>query len=243
MNTHMTDHSSGISQKLRHLHSRWLKLPAKEKHTYTAAAVGTLVALYFVLIWPQAHTRLSKLEYDMEKLAVRERQAAKAPAAQVTPPPSLGGKNMVDGRKELDELHRQLERIQVEIRSQRNAFLPIDDSLAMNALKSGLTSLAETGDMEVIGLEHVYLRTEDKDMPPTPQMLQEAAERNPYKRPLLIMRAKASFRGLMQFLDGLSALPYVAAPVASEISVQIDRDPATQQAIRQWLDVKIKFAI
>lgn len=239
----MTEHSPGIQQKLRHLHSLWLKLPAKEKNTYTAVAAGILIALYFALIWPQAHTRLSKLEYDMEKLAVREKQAAKATTTQAAPPPSLGGKNMIDGRKELDELHLQLERIQVEIQNQRNAFLPIDDSLAINALKSGLTGLAEAGDMEVIGLEHVYLRPEDKDMPPTPQMLQESAERNPYKRPLLVMRAKASFRGLMQFLDGLAALPYVAAPVASEISVQIERDPVTQQAIRQWLDVKIKFAI
>lgn len=239
----MTDSPPGIQQKLRHLHARWLKLPAKEKNTYTAVAAGILSALYFALIWPQAHTRLSKLEYDMEKLAMREKQAAKAPAIQAAPPPSLGGKNMIDGRKELDELHQQLERIQVDIRSQRNAFLPIDDSLAMNALKSGLTGLAEGGDMEVIGLEHVYLRVEDKDLPPTPQMLQEAAERNAYKRPLLVMRARASFRGLMQFLDGLSALPYVAAPVASEISVQIERDPNTNQTLRQWLDVKIKFAI
>lgn len=239
----MTDHTSDLLLKFQQLHSTWLKLPAKEKNTYTVVAAGILIALYFALIWPQAHTRLSKLEYDMEKIAVREKQAARAPATPAAPPPNLGGKNMTDGRKELDELHQQLERIQVDIRSQRNAFLPIDDSLAMNALKSGLTGLAEAGDMEVIGLEHVYLRPEDKDMPPTPQMLQEAAERNPYKRPLLVMRAKASFRGLMQFLDGLAALPYVAAPVTSEISVQIERDPATNQTIRQWLDVKIKFAI
>ena len=239
----MTDHPA-IQQKLRHLYSLWLKLPEKEKHIYTAAAAGVVIALYFALIWPLAHTRLSKLEYDMEKLAVREKNAAKATAtAQVVPAPNLGGKNMTDGRKELDELHQQLERIQGEIRSQRNAFLPLDDSLAMNALKSGLTGLAEAGDMEVIGLEHAYLRPEDKDKPPTSQMLQEAGENNPYKRPLLVMRAKASFRGLMQFLDGLSALPYVAAPVTSEISVHIERDPTTNQAIRQWLDVKIKFAI
>ena len=243
MRKYMTD-SPGIQQKLHHLHSFWLKLPGKEKHTYTAVAVGILIAIYFALIWPQAHTRLSKLEYDMEKLAVREKAAAKTAAStQAAPPPNLGGKNMIEGRKELDELHQQLERIQGEIRAQRSAFLPLDDSLAMNALKSGLTGLAEAGDMEVIGLEHVYQRLEDKDLPPTTQLLLEAAERNPYKRPLLVMRAKASFRGLMQFLDGLAALPYVAAPVASEISVQIERDPVTHQAIRQWLDVKIKFAI
>ena len=55
--------------------------------------------------------------------------------------------------------------------------------------------------------------------------------------------ARASFRGLMQFLDGLSKLPYVAAPVASSVTVVVERNPQTQAPIRQWLEVRIKFAV
>ena len=225
------------------LRATWLKLPAKEKNTYTAVVVAVIAAIYFALVWPLGHTRLSKLEYDMEKAAVREKAIGKTPTAALAPPPSLGGKNLNDARKELDDLHQQLEQIEADLGKQRGLFLPLDDTLAMNTLKSGLTGLAEAGDMEVIALEHVYVRPEDKDVPPTPQLLREAAEHNPFKRPLIVMRARASFRGLMQFLDGLNALPYIVAPVASDISVQVERDPATQQPIRQWLDVKIHFAI
>lgn len=232
-----------LQQRLRHGYAAWQKQPDKEKHTYTTVVIGMVIAIYFGLIWPLAHNRLSKLAYDMEKQAVRERLAAKQPAAQPTPAPSLGGKNQSEARRELGDLHQQLAQIGNEVSRLKGAFVPLDDSLAMNAMKSGLTGLAEAGDMEVIALEHVYLRAEDKDVPPTPRLLKEAAENNPFKRPLIVMRAKASFRGLMQFLDGLAALPYVAAPVASEISVQIERDPKTDQPIRQWLDVKIKFAI
>ena len=232
-----------IAQQLHQHWANWLKLPAREKNTYTAIVGAIVAALYFALLWPLGHARLNKLEYDMEKQAVREKAAGKAPAQALAPPPSLGGKNLNEARKELDALHQQLSRTEAELAEQRGLFLPLDDTLAMNTLKSGLTGLAEAGDMEVIALEHVYLRSEDKDVPPTPQLLHEAAEHNPFKRPLIVMHARASFRGLMQFLDGLNALPYTAAPVASDISVQIERDPTTKQPIRQWLDVKIHFAI
>lgn len=232
-----------IQQRLVHSRAVWQKLPNTEKNTYTAIASAICMALYFALLWPIAHTRLGKLEYDLEKQAVRNKAAAKLQAAPVTPAPSLGGRNPGEARRELDELHRQLEQTTAEVARLNAGFVPLDDSLAMNVLKTGLTSLAEAGDMEVLALEHVYLRSEDKDRPPNVQMVQEAAQANPFKRPLIVMHARASFRGLMQFLDGLARLPYVAAPVSSDISVQVERHPETQAIIRQWLDVQIKFAV
>lgn len=232
-----------IRQPLRHGRAAWQKLPVKEKNTYTGVAAAVCLAVYFGLIWPIGYKRLSKLEYELEKQAVRDRTAAKQPTSAVAAPPSLGGKNLVEARRELNELHRQQEETGAEVARLNASFVPLDDSLAMNALKTGLTSLAEAGDMEVLALEHVYLRSEDKDRPPTPQMVQEAAQGNPFKRPLIVMRARASYQGLMQFLDGLSRLPYVAAPVGSDISVQIERHPETRAVIRQWLDVQIRFAV
>lgn len=232
-----------LQRQLRQGRATWQKLSAKDKNTYTAVVAALCLALYFGAIWPLAHTRLSKLEYDMEKQAVRDKAAAKQAPRPTAPPPSLGGKNPAAARQELNELHRQLEETQAEVARINGSFVPLDDNLAMSALKTGLTSLAESGDMEVLALEHVYLRNEDKDRPPTAEMVKEAAQANPFKRPLIVMRARASYRGLMQFLDGLANLPYVAAPVSSDISVQVERHPDTKAIIRQWLEVQIKFAV
>lgn len=221
----------------------WEKLPASDRNLRTAAVGGVLIALYAGLVWLPANERIAKLEYDLQKMTVREKSAAKAEAKPLQPPPSLGGRNLREAESELQGLKAQLDELSLELRSLNARFVPLDDSLAMNALKSGLTSLAEAGDMEVMAIEHVYTRSEDKDKPPTPQMLQEAAKTNPFKRPLLVLHARASFRGLMQFLDGLNQLPYVAAPVGSDIKVEVERHPQTQAPVRQWLDVRIKFAV
>ncbi|MFH1659460.1 MAG: hypothetical protein ABIG35_09115 [Pseudomonadota bacterium] len=221
----------------------WEKLPTQDRNLRTAAVAGVLIALYAALLWPQSNKRIDKLVYDLEKMAVRQKNAAKAEAKPLVPPPSLGGKSTREAELELQALRAQLDDVTLELRGLNARFVPLDDSLAMNALKSGLTNLAEAGDMEVMAIEHVYTRSEDKDKPPTPQMLQEAARGNPFKRPLIVLRARASFRGLMQFLDGLNQLPYVAAPVGSDIQVEVERDPKTNVPIRQWLDVRIKFAV
>lgn len=222
---------------------QWQKLSPTDRNLRTAAVAGGLVILYAALLWPQAEKRIDKLSYDLEKMAVREKSAAKAEAAPLTPPPNLGGKNPREAEQELRALKSQLDETVLELRQLNARFIPLDDSLAMNALKSGLTSLAEAGDMEVMAIEHVYTRVEDKDRPPTPQLLEEAAKGNPFKRPLIVLRARASFRGLMQFLDGLNQLPYVAAPVGSDIVVEVERHPQTGAPVRQWLDVRIKFAV
>lgn len=221
----------------------WEKRSGKERNLIVAGIALGLVAVYGVTLFPLAGKRIEKLEYDMEKLQVRNRNAAKAEAKPFVAPPGLSGKNPAEAERELRALRQQMDESANELRTLRAQFVALDDSLAMNALKSGLTSLAEAGDMEVTAIQHVVLRREDKDKAPTPEMLKEAAEANPYKRPLLEMQARASFRGLMQFLDGLHQLPYVAAPVASSIVVAVERNPQTNAPIRQWLEVRIRFAI
>ena len=47
----------------------------------------------------------------------------------------------------------------------------------------------------------------------------------------------------MQFLNGLTALPYIAAPVWSNVSVGMERHPETKLPTRQWLEVEIRFAV
>lgn len=235
--------SEPLSSRVRQWHRAWQKRTDKERNLFVAGAGLLLIAIHGLVIHPLGSKKIDKLTYDLEKMTVRNKNLAKADATPVIPPPALMGKNPTEAERELRELQHQLESISNELRSLKAQFVPLDDSLAMNALKSGLTSLAEDGDMEVTAIQHVVPRKEDADKPPTPEILKESAQSNPFRRPLIEMRARASFRGLMQFLDGLSRLPYVAAPVASSITVVVERNPQTNAPIRQWLDVRIKFAV
>lgn len=236
-----TSVSTAPMQRLRQV---WEQRTGKERNLIVAGMAFALVVVYAVALYPLANKRGDKLAYDLEKMAVRNKNADKAAAAPFVAPPALAGVNPTQAESELHALQRQMEDTAAELRSLRGQFVPLDDSLAINALKSGLTALAEAGDMEVTAIEHVIpRRTEDKDAPPTLQLLQEAAQANPFKRPMVVMRARASFKGLMQFLDGLHQLPYVAAPVASSVTVEVERNPQTKAPIRQWLEVRIQFAI
>lgn len=235
--------AGGIRQRLQVLGKAWQKMPAKERNLVTAVVALIVVGLYGLLVWPRTDDRVSRLDYELAKMAAREKATRRAPTQELVPPPSLGGKSPPEAERELAELKQQLERVRGEVLALKQRFVPMDDSLAMNALKSGLTALAEAGDMEVTAIEHVYERKEDKDRPPTPELIQKAAQANPFRRPLVILRARASFRGLMAFLEGLQDLPYIAAPVGCDIVVRVERDPKTELPIRQWLDVQIKFVV
>ncbi len=235
--------SSGMASHIRRWQRAWQKRPDKERNLIVAGSGLGLIILYAVLLFPLADRRIEKMAYDLEKIAIRSKATAKSEAKSAAPPAALLGKSQSQAEQELKDLRSQIESLSGEMQQVRAQFIPLDDSLAMNALKSGLTSLAEAGDMEVMAIEHVVTRSEDKDRAPTPAMIKEAAEANPFKRPLIVMRARASFRGLMQFLDGLNQLPHVAAPIASDIKVVVERNPQTNAPVRQWLDVKIKFAI
>ena len=221
----------------------WTAKKPGEKNLHVAIAAVVLAALYLAAVFPLTHKEIDRIAYNTEKARAREKSAGKQKSAPPPPPHAFGGKNLRDAEKERDALRRKLDETRAAVAALKNAFVPLDDTLAMNALKTGLTALAEAGDMEVLGIEHLYARPEDTDRAPTPQLIQEAARSNPFQRPLLVMRARASYRGLMQFLFGLSELPYVAAPVWSDISVGIERNPQTKMPVRQWLDVTIRFAV
>lgn len=228
---------------IQRLQRYWDARSAKQRNALAAGVALVLCLAYGLGIYPRSAHRADKLAYELQKLSVRAKAASKSGEVAFVPPPSLAGVNPAQAEREHKALLRQLEETTQELRALRAQFLPLDDSLAMNALKSGLTSLAEAGDMEVTAIEHVVTREQDKDSAPSAELLRSMANANPFKRPLVRMRARASFRGLMQFLDGLPQLPYIAAPVASSIVVVVERNPKTNAPVRQWLDVRITLAL
>ncbi|MDR0440917.1 MAG: hypothetical protein LBI59_08045 [Candidatus Accumulibacter sp.] len=222
----------------------WTAKKPGEKNLHIALAAIALAALYLTLIFPLTYREIDRIGYNLGKARARARvTTVRQPTAPPPLPSVFGGKNVREAEKERDALRRQIEETRAAVASLNNAFVPLDDSLALNALKTGLTALAEAGDMEVLGIEHIYARPEDKSRAPTPQLIQEAARGNPFQRPLLSMRARASYRGLMQFLIGLSNLPYVVAPVWSDIRVSEERNAQTNAPARRWLDITLRFAV
>ena len=232
-----------VSFKPADLWKTWAAKKPGEKNLHIVIAGVILCAVYFALVHPLSAKQIDKVSYDMQKQKAREKTMAKAPEVSAPPPDIFGGKSLPEAQQDLTDLQQRLEDARVAVQQLERAFVSMDDTLAMNALKTGLTSLAESGDMEVLAVEHIYLKQEDKEKPPSAQLLREAAAANPYKRPLLRMRARASYRGLMQFLNGLTALPYIAAPVWSNVSVGMERHPETKLPTRQWLEVEIRFAV
>jgi hypothetical protein len=232
---------------MKRLLARWqAQSPSVRNRIATSACVG-LTVFYAGLIWPFTHKRLGELEYQQEKQTVRLKSSGKAAAPAAAP--DLGGFSPMEARREQQKLGESITMLEAEQQRLDQRFVALDDLESLQALKSELTRLAEAGDMEVQVLEHIYLRKEDRDRPPTVELLQEAAAANPYKRPLLRLKARASYRGLMHFLDGLAGLSHIAAPVWSDIEVNSEKAAPDTNPLRggntpkQWLEVEIRLAV
>ncbi|MDR2260139.1 MAG: hypothetical protein LBE06_04225 [Azoarcus sp.] len=202
-----------------------------------------MIAIFYgLLVWYPGNKALGELQYEEQKLKRR-----KETLGATGVPLRLENINIAATQKDLDQVRATLTRQEAELSRLTARFTPLDDLESVQMLKSELARLAESGDMEVIALEHIYRRPDDRDRPPSQELLKDSAQGSPYRRPLLRLKARASYRGLMQFLDGLGALTYIAAPVWSDIQVGVDTRPrdilGTSNAPKQWLEVEIRLAI
>lgn len=226
----------------------WWHFSLAERHQIVGAACFLIVLFYGLLLWYPGHKKLGELTYREQKQAVRNRTSAKsAPNVKNF---NIDGLDVLVTQRELATVQKSLAALETDRARLDVRFTPLDDLETLQTLKSNLTRLAENGDMEITALEHIYARPDDRDLPPTPELLKKASEGNPYKRPLLRLKARASYWGLLAFLDGLSTLPQIAAPVWSDISVKTgnpnrDREEVfgVAQAPKQWLEVEIRLAI
>ncbi|MDR0701078.1 MAG: hypothetical protein LBF61_01495 [Azoarcus sp.] len=234
----------------RRITGKWAAFSPAERHQAVATACFLIAFCYGLLLWQPSHKKLGDLIYKEQKQTVRKRTSAKGDAALKSF--NLDGLDVRVTHRELEKVRETLDTLEAERERLLTRFVPFDDLETLQALKSELARLAERGDMEVTLLEHIHAKPGDRDLPPTPELLKKAAESSPYKRPLLRLKARASYRGLMQFLGGLSSLSRVAAPVWSDISVKVDKTRNRQssqsvfsmaEAPRQWLEVEMHLAI
>lgn len=224
------------------LYQRWQAFSPRNRNVALVLAVALLIGLYVMLAWPHSGGRLKEMEYQQQKQRARQK-AGNGKQVNAQTLPDLGGQSPEQARKELGTLRSRIEELKARQVALRARLLNLDNTEGMLNLKSQLITLAESGDMEVQSLEHVFIRDGDQNRPPTPERLAEAAGRNPYKRPLIRLKARASYRGLMQFLSGLGNLEHIAAPVKADIRVRSAPSGTPTTAPQQWLDVELQFAI
>lgn len=212
------------------------KLSAQERNQLAGALCAVMAIFYGLLVWYPGNKALGELHYQQQKLDARTKHnrttnphPGKASTAITLTPLQI--------EKELQKLSDSSAKTQAELARLGQHFVAFDDPESLQALKSAITRLAEAGDMEVFALEHIIQRKDSSERPPTAELLQEATNSNPFRRPLLKFQARANYRGLMQFLDGLSTLAFTAAPVWLNISA------GAAEAAGQRLEVEIHLAI
>ncbi|MDR1351381.1 MAG: type II secretion system protein M [Zoogloeaceae bacterium] len=234
-----------VTEGARQVKAFWKRFSADEQHQLVGACCAVIAIFYGLLVWYPGNKTLDELKYQEGKLNLRKKATSGAGGPSI----KLEGINIQATQKDLGQVSATLARQEAELARLTARFIPLDDLESMQMLKSELARLAESGDMEVTALEHIYRRSSDRDRPPNQELLKESAQASPYRRPLLSLKARASYRGLMQFLDGLDKLTFVAAPVWSDIQVRMadtrrsGDTSGTAPAPKQWLEVEIRLAV
>ncbi|TCP01515.1 hypothetical protein [Rubrivivax gelatinosus] len=220
---------------------RWQRLGEAERRRVPLIAAALLLAALSALHAFVAHPARLKARGDLTRLEQRARQASQQ--APVLPPGSLGARSPAALAREAAGLRGELERQRARLAALEPAFAPLDTLEPGRELVAALTALAEGADLNLTRLELQGLKREEQGQPPSAERMRQLAQAAPYQRPTMRFEAQASFRGLMQFLDGLSTLPYTVAPVWLSLEVRAAPAPAGEAPRLPWLEVKMDLTL
>lgn len=216
--------------------SRWKKLPRQHQNQHLIIFfIISLVLCATAVFYSGAQTDGAKME-----LAKQQKKNKTSSAA-----PTLSGD--ISAGTTIDELNTSLAALQKALNEARareahlhTRLAPNNDLQAQQTLKSAITALAYDNDMILEQLDDVGLSKEEREAPPNEARWGKLA-RNAYQRPLLNFKARASYRGLMHFLDGLKQLPFMVAPVRFDIEVKYEKDASG--VLKQWLFVSMDLSL
>jgi hypothetical protein len=217
----------------------WTSLPEAERQR-VPLALGIL-GLAGVLL---AHALLTMpaLALAEEHHARQRLRADQARQHSVQAAPRWAGKSAATLRREIDGLKGELAAQRVLLADLEPRFASLARMEPAHDLFEALTGLAEASDMDIEVLEQLGLTQEERKTPPSAGRLAALAKANPYQRPLVRLKARASYYGLMQFLDGLAALPHMVAPVWISIEVASDAVAGGRPRL-QWLNVSMDLSL
>lgn len=225
---------------MNRLFDAWRRLPAETRRTLLAGISVLFLVVYTGVVW-KTHKALGETRYALEKQAARTRELG----AKANPPPSdLGGGDPAQVARELAAIKQRLVEEDARAYALRRQFLDYERTDAAQELKDRLTQLVDQGDMELIGLTHVFANKEDRDRAASRELLDAAAKANRFGRPLLRLRVRSSYEGLMEFLHGLDTLPWIVSPVAADIAVKVnDKARDERGEPLRWLEIEFRLAI
>ena len=221
------------------LTQRWQAMPAAERKRALITTVLLVFAGYAMFHAFVTMPEAKKLATDLNRARGRAQLAKESARKQrpVTPTrsPFLLERDLGALKQVLAEQTRRLDTV-------RTRFADLENLAEHQQLRLGLADLANRSDIEVLSFETVGIRREEQHKAPTVERLREMAQSNRYQRPLLNMRARASYRGMMDFLDGLARLPHQVSPVRVNVQVKTNGDEHTP-ATRQWLELELDLAL
>lgn len=221
------------------LRERWQAMPEADRRR-VPLVLGVLLLAGALLLHGMVNLQARyKAEQDLSRMTGRALKLREKPRVAV---PRWTGRSPAALHIEITGLRDELARQRTELARLGPRFAPLDDVAPTRELLEEITRLAEASDMELNLLEFKGLKREEKSQAPNVERLARLAKDSPYRRPLVRMTARASYRGLMQFLDGLALLSYQTAPVW--LSVEVKTDAAGNRRPRlQWLEVSMDLSL
>lgn len=215
------------------LAARWSALPENERRRVPMVLGILLLASTLLLHGVVNLPARTKAEQTLSRMTGRALKAKAGPKVAV---PRWTGRSPAALGIEVAGLKEELQTQKAKLALLEPRFAALSEIGPTRELVDALTRLAEASDMELTLLEQKGLKREEKGQPPSVERLAQLASQSPYKRPLVRLTARASYRGLMGFLEGLAELPHETAPVW--VSVEVKTDASGGQRPRlQWLEV------
>lgn len=192
---------------------KWRRKSEKEKNQVALIVVMAVVAAYAVGVFQFTYTKNN----DVVKMYNRQQdRLAKRKAKAPPKPPDTAGL-----ARNLKSLESQIETALETKGKLSGSFVPLSDTQEMQKLRFALSTMASESGVSIqrmvdAGLVRTSLN--DSDAPSAKDM--ENVTKNPYGRPLLQVRAQASYAGLLQFFQSLSTLSYKVVVVRYGVFVK-----------------------
>ncbi|MEK8026746.1 hypothetical protein [Pseudaquabacterium rugosum] len=220
---------------LHPLRARWQALSEADRRRIPVVigvlALATALLCHGLLTLPAR----TAAEQTLSRMSGRAAQA-RQPVRQQTP--RWTGRSPAALRIEIQGLQAELQDQRARLLDLEPRFASLNEVGPSRELVDALTRLCDGSDMDLVLLEQKGLRPEERQQAPSRERLQQLARQSPYQRPLLRLQARASYRGLMQFLDGLKDLPHASAPLWISVEVKTDAEGQARPRL-QWLDVTL----
>ncbi|WP_410498761.1 hypothetical protein [Chitinibacter sp. S2-10] len=210
----------------------WKKRSRTHQNQYLIASLAIIASLAYAI---NLYSQQSIFKIEQKIAAVNEKANAIRTVGEVPP-----GTSIADLHEALKVLRLGTTQLLDRERELTNRFAPKGDLVAHQNLKIAISAMANRCDLLVDEFTDIGISAAEIRNPPNSEMWAKLAD-NPYQRPLIQFKARASYRGLMQFLEGLKTLPYLVAPVRFEIEVKYRKDNAGD--LKQWLEISMDLSL